>query len=99
MTTSVKTFPAQNEALDLDGRGIKVTERNFTNISLWAPEGSETRWKADKVSGDISDQRVSVKTRKGLRVARVGDYVIKLEADNFIVVKAEDFAREWVRVK
>ena len=73
-----------------DGRGVKVSARNFENVAEWAD--GEALFKRERYHTEITNQRVKVKTKKGWRVAQIGDTVVKLTDGLFVVVKAEDFA-------
>lgn len=89
-------------------RGLKVSEYNFVElanfISLTNTKGkvAEALVHIDK-GGDESNHRISVPTRKGPRIAKVGDVVVRttvskvilpggLEAYNeYYVIKADEF--------
>jgi hypothetical protein len=94
------------------GRGIKVTARNITNVANWVSGGymKKDEWVDNFASsivnvargGKESNHRVEVHTRKGKRVARVGDIVVKFryrddesgfDCREYEVIKAEDFAK------
>lgn len=78
-----KTKFVNNEGQEV--RGVKVSLRNYINIvNLFTHEHGET---AETVSrtGDISKQRVRVKTKKGWRVANIGD-VVALGSDGYFFV-------------
>ena len=77
---SVKHLKYTNKTTGETVRAIKVTEKNYQNVAKWADSYSDTFGEAvvkiDK-NGDESQHRVRVYTKKGWRVTRVGEYVIR----------------------
>lgn len=59
---------------------IKVTERNLISTKDWIAKFTDDQvvaiMKVD-AKGDVSDHRIKVKTPKGWRVARVGEFVVR----------------------
>jgi len=68
-------------------RAVKVTEKNYRDVAEWV--GGEAASSHDKKTKDVFDHRVRVKTPKGIRAARVGDFVYKAADDTFYVGKDE----------
>lgn len=90
---SIKTKHVQIKESGIVARGVIVNSRNLVEIAYWAP-GSTVG--ATFKNGLYTNRRVRVKTKKGIRAAHLGDIVIKLSLDNFIVIKAEDFTEKIV---
>ena len=77
-----------------EGRGVKVSVKNFKDAAEWAGDHRTMAVVkvAPKKSGKPdSDHRVRLYTKKGVRVARVGDVIVKLAKDDYIVIKADEF--------
>jgi hypothetical protein len=78
------------------GRGVKVTRTNFKDIPAWTGDPRTIAVYREGFTAESAyqeyDQRVRVRTLKGVRVAKIGDLVIKLSTDDCIIVKAENFA-------
>lgn len=80
-----------------DARGVKVTEKNIDDLVQWIQNngiaGAQYRW--DTKDGLTSNHRIAIWTRKGLRVAKLGDVVrqdIDANKKRWVsVVKAADF--------
>lgn len=76
-----------------DPRGVRVTEKNFEEIASWI--GGKTKASAYKarVNADLSEHKVKIFTDRGnrVRVARVGDVVVKIDREKFGVIKEKDF--------
>lgn len=75
-----------------DPKGVKVTERNYDEVAKWV--GGNTKALHKELGyGDLTDHRVKIFTDRGnrVRVARVGDVVVKYDTDKFGVVKEKDF--------
>lgn len=91
MTTIIKT----RKVVGVDGRvgrGVKISRRNFEKAASWS--GGEALWRIDTKANDgIGDPRVKIRTKKGWRVARVDDVIVKWDKDDYTVIKAEDFAK------
>jgi polyisoprenoid-binding protein YceI len=92
-------------------RAVQVTERNYITVKDWAGEFTQVEAKIDvsQKDGDVSNHRVKVKTPKGWRVAKVGDWLVKhqlsveelktLDIDKYpkaayITVAKDEFLRE-----
>lgn len=83
-------------------RGIKVTEKNYAEIVNWIDAKGGTAEAIVDVAaktGDLSGHRVKIRTPKGIRVARVGEWVAtELDAKNqpttFFVFK-DDFDAKY----
>lgn len=77
-------------------RAIKVTEKNYVSVAEWC--GGEAVQKVSKVpvegNFDVSDHRVRVRTPRGIRVARVGEFVFK-DAAPFFWVGKDEFEKEY----
>ena len=78
---SVKHLKYTNRVTGETVRAIKVTERNYQKVAEWADSYSDTFGEAlETVSlktGDVSNHRVKIYTKKGWRVAKVGEYVVR----------------------
>lgn len=58
---------------------IKITERNLVSALNWATHfgaEAEAKWDVDK-NGDTSNHRLKIKTPKGWRVVKVGEYLVR----------------------
>jgi len=78
--------------LENGDRGVKVTVKNFLELANWINERGGA---ADAIyyvdgNGDQSRHRVKVRTKKGWRVANVGDVIIVGEGQ-YRVQKANEF--------
>lgn len=72
-----------------EGRGVKLTSKNIGHVLSWIKD-TKTE---PKIKGPWSDDpRLQVHTPLGLRVARLGDVVLKLEKGYYIVLNPENFA-------
>lgn len=95
MSGSIKTYRkienAVNEPQDLV-RAVQVTEKNLVTVLNWAGKYAQAEVKMD-VDGknDTHNQRVKVRTPKGWRVARVGDWVIRRTASEAEIKKGAEF--------
>lgn len=113
---SVKHLKYTNNTTGETVRAIKVTEKNFKRIADWINETdasvfhklndqAEALCKFDKKVGDFSEQRVRVRTRKGFRVAVVGEFVVregdydpKTKTSTFVFrVGKDEFEREFTK--
>lgn len=85
---SVKHLKYTNKTTGETVRAIKVTEKNFQNIADWIrgteqsvgrkfKQAAEALWDFDEKVMDVYGQRVKVRTPKGWRVARVGEFIIR----------------------
>lgn len=85
---SVKHLKYTNNTTGETVRAIKVTEKNFEAVAKWinhtAPHISrnwvneaKALFDLDIKNKDVSGQRVKVRTPKGWRVARVGEYIVR----------------------
>jgi len=76
-----------------EGRGVKVTPTNYVDVTN-SIIGTEA-WGIVKVApgGEESNHRVKIHTKKGYRVANVGDTVVKLGNGDYIVIKLADFEK------
>ena len=72
-----------------EGRGVKVSAKNLPDVAGWV---KDTKSETLIVDPWRDDPRIKLHTSKGLRVARIGDTVVKLEKGVYIVIKADDFA-------
>lgn len=74
-----------------DPKGVKVTEKNIEGIADWV--GGKTVARATTLNGDVSGHNVKIHTDRGnrVRVARVGDVVVKYDTDKFGVIKEANF--------
>lgn len=70
-------------------RVVKVSVKNLVSVANWVKDGTAVYNVA--AGGEETNHRVRVHTPKGFRVAKVGDYVLKTEGGDFLVVKAPDF--------
>lgn len=87
MTTTVRTFAT----VDHEGnpaRGVKVSAKNMATIHKWLTIDSQ--FITDGAQKDIRRRlRLRLRTKKGWRVARVGDIIVKKSKDDFFVIKAD----------
>ena len=83
-------------------RAIRVTDRNFVSVAEWA--GGEARYREIEKDGKLTgvNRRVAVRTPKGIRIAKVGDFVVKSEQQfdgkkkvNFYVGKDDVFEAQF----
>lgn len=85
---SVSTQQFVNNATGEVVRVVKVTEKNYSRVADWIndtkqnvdlpwPNDAEPRHTDNGTVQEIHNQRVYLRTPKGFRVARVGDYVIR----------------------
>jgi hypothetical protein len=86
-------------------RAIKVTERNYVSAKDWAGKWTDAE-ASIKVGpqGDVTNHKVRVKTKKGWRVAKPGDYIVKFanEADgglHIAVIKHDEFIERYEPAK
>lgn len=69
-------------------RAVKVTERNYEELSRWAVANGTNVIKSapthtESPEGDISNHRIRLHlAHKGIRVARVGDYLLHILEDD-----------------
>lgn len=84
----------RTEAVELKdgtkGRGVKVSVRNATAVANWVK--GNLHIKVAPGTGVESDHKVKVHAKAGIRVARVGDLVVKDENGDVYVIKVKDFA-------
>lgn len=95
-------------------RAVKVTERNFQDLVGWVIRNSENVNPNKSVAsahvnkrGDVSNQRLRLHIDgKGVRVARVGDYVFHELADNgkpldgiLYILKGDVFEDKYTEIK
>ena len=73
-------------------RGIKVTEKNYGAVSEWLKDAGDALF-SEKEGKSAFNHRVRVKTKKGIRVAKIGDFVIKNVDGSVWVAKAAEFDR------
>ena len=77
----------------VEERGVKVSEKNFVKVAEWVAKHS---FKQEPIAlvkvakgGDETDHRVKLRVpRAGIRVARVGDTVVRSVEGFFYVIKA-----------
>jgi len=79
-----------------DPRGVRVTAKNCNDIALWVSgiAGSKTQVMSEPNKDGVADNhRVKIFTDRGnrIRVARVGDVVVKNGFQKFTVIKKADF--------
>lgn len=78
--SNIKTFRPNNKPLALPEdlvRAVKVTEKNLISVKDWIGEYAQVEALIKVNSkGDTYDHRIRVKTPKGWRVARVGDWLV-----------------------
>lgn len=76
-------------------RGVKVTMKNSFNVAEWIRQGSEQAEAIIKIHEGKKDSEYKIRlhTKKGIRVARVGDIVVKLSKNDFAVVKSSDLKK------
>lgn len=89
-------------------RGLKVTEYNFIELANFISATNTKGKDAEAIvhvdkAGDESNHRISVPTRKGPRIAKVGDVVVRVTVPKVIlpgglqayheyyVIKADEF--------
>lgn len=76
-----------------DPKGVKVTERNIDEVAKWVGGNTVSSALVDPRTNDVSNHKVKIFTDRGnrVRVAKVGDVVVKYDKDKFGVIKATDF--------
>lgn len=94
-------------------RAIKVTEKNYNDLPGWIDRNS-TNLRAEPIAivkisatGDESEHRVRLHLQgKGIRVARVGDYLLHVLEDDLrltdatiYVVKGDVFEDKYIELK
>jgi hypothetical protein len=79
-------------------KAVQVTEKNVVGLGNWT--NSDVIIKYNK-KGEASQHRVRVETPKGLRVAKVGDYIVRGDTrlKTFYVVKKDVFEGRWTLTK
>lgn len=75
-----------------DGRGVKVTAKNLGDVGLWIKDTKTEPEIFDPWGHSKLGPRIQVHTKAGLRRARVGDVIVKLDKGDYIVIKADDFS-------
>jgi hypothetical protein len=78
-------------------RVLKVTDRNKKSVEEFVGTFGEVEVKETfiKKTSDVKFvTKVRVKSKKGVRVAVEGDYVVKRGAGDYVVVKAADAAKD-----
>jgi uncharacterized Zn-binding protein involved in type VI secretion len=75
-------------------KAVQVTEKNFVGLGDWTNGDAIVKYNK---KGEGSDHRVKLQTVKGVRVARVGDYIVRGDTrlKTFYVVKKDDFEGRW----
>lgn len=98
--------------LTVNVRAVKITEKNFDALGPWLNRSGATAIAMDRVApnGDIIDQKIELvqdnfsmkdgklKNRRAVRVARIGDWLVRYENGRFGRIKADDFARDFTLV-
>jgi len=81
--SAVKTFV--NVKTGEVTRAILVTEKNLVTATNWASKYADAVAvvKTSK-TGDLSDHRIKIKTPKGWRVVRVGEFVVRHESKSLL---------------
>jgi hypothetical protein len=74
-----------------DPRGVRVTEKNYREVAEWI--GGNTQDSVEHNGDDLTNHKIKIFTDRGnrVRVARVGDVVVKYAKDSFGVIKEKDF--------
>ena len=83
-------------------RAVQITVKNYVELSSWvkgvnAKEESKPSLAIVKVdkNGVESDHRIRISTPVGIRVGRVGDYVLKDWSGYYYIIKEADFLNHW----
>lgn len=84
-------YPVNGKLEEISGR--IVTEKNYQSIADWIKPYAWTFKKINRKTGKESNHRIEVITKKGKRIARIGDAVFKIGPDSYIVIKAAELAR------
>lgn len=74
-------------------RGIRITDGNILQVTDWLGEKGEYRLTpaSNGTSKEPANERIRVRTPKGIRIAKVGDFVLKgTEPGVYAVLKADD---------
>lgn len=79
-------------------KAVQVTEKNVVGLGSWVNGDAIIKYNR---KGEASDHRVKLQTVKGIRVARVGDYIVRGDTrlKTFYVVKKDDFEARWKLAK
>jgi hypothetical protein len=92
---SIKTKKFVKNGVEV--RAVKLTHRNLFNLAEWC-KGEyvvDPQTSKDDFAFSKSQVRIRVKTRKGIRVAKPGDYIVKDADGKFSVGKADVFDVEY----
>jgi len=79
-------------------KAVQVTEKNLVGLGNWT--NGEALLEITK-KGEERNHRVRVETPKGIRVAKVGDYIVRGDTrlKTFYVVKKDIFEGRWTLTK
>lgn len=72
---------------------IKVSVKNLNSVAKWS--GGTAMYKVDN-EGVESNHRIRLRTPNGIRVAKVGDYVVRDAETRFFAIKKADFEADFV---
>lgn len=99
--------------LTVNVRAVKITEKNFDALNPWLARGGATSVASTKTApnGDIIGHKIElvqdnfskspggkVENRRAVRVARLGDWLVRYENGRFGRIKARDFDRDFTLV-
>ena len=75
-----------------DPRGVRVTEKNYEALALWIGGNTSSQVLVNNKTKE-SEKKITILTDRGnrVRVARVGDVVMKINAEKFTVIKKDVF--------
>lgn len=76
-----------------DPRGVRVTEANYVELAKWVGGLTLPIVKKNPKTKDLTEHRIKIFTDRGnrVRVARVGDVVVKQGDGKYTVIKKKDF--------
>jgi hypothetical protein len=77
-------------------QAIRVSDINYEGVAEWLGERGKAVSSIKK--GEEVNRRVRVKTPKGWRVAKVGDFVVKNNEGKYFVGKDDVFEAQFVRI-
>lgn len=75
---SVKTKAYPRRADGIGARAVVVTEKNASSVAEWLRGAKESIiWGINKKKDTLEKPVIRVRTHKGIRVAKVGDTIVK----------------------
>lgn len=92
MLTRIRTKSLMNPHGGALERGVRVTKNNVNNLVAWINKnGGKAEFIAETSTTNFAkSRRLRVKTKKGWRVAFIGDVILR-DGEVFGVLKQEDF--------